>query len=139
MIIIDTDVISEVIHRKAAPAVLSWWRHADPAELHTTATVAAELLAGTAILPPGQRRDELESAIRQTLDEDFAQTILAFDLQASTAYAHVIAARRRAGRPISMADAQIAAVCLVHDAILATRNLRDFEGCGVRIVDPWQQ
>ena len=77
--------------------------------------------------------------IEGIVGEDFIGRILPFDSRAAIAYATVSAARRRAGRPISTADAQIAALARSHGATLATRNLRDFEGCGVEIINPWDE
>ena len=79
----------------------------------------------------------LQAALRATFDEDFAGRILPFDSAAVPAYVDIITSRRGAGRPISQFDAQIAAVARQHGAKLATRNVADFEGCGVAVVNPW--
>ena len=92
---------------------------------------------GARLLPAGKRRATLEAALRATFDEDLAGRILPFDSAAVPAYVDIVSARRAAGRPISQFDAQIAAVARHHSALLATRNVDDFEDCGVAVVNPW--
>ncbi|MFT4029708.1 MAG: PIN domain-containing protein [Protaetiibacter sp.] len=98
--------------------------------------VLAELLTGLELEPPSQKRSARERHLDHIF-ELFVGRILPFDEGAARAYPTIVATRRRAGRVISVPDAQIAAVCLVHDATLATRNVRDFAGCGIRVVNPW--
>jgi predicted nucleic acid-binding protein len=98
----------------------------------------AELVSGVELLPEGQKRTALEVAIESILNRDFSGQVLDFDVEAAYRYAQIRAQRRRAGHPIADLDAQIAAIALVHDATLATRNTRDFEQCGVRLVNPWE-
>jgi len=105
--------------------------------LFLTTTVVAELAAGIGLLPRGRRRLVLQDDFDLAVDHDFADRILAFDIDAARAYGHVFEVRKRLGRPIQVADAQIAAVCLVHDAALATRNVDDFAGLGLDLIDPW--
>lgn len=138
MILIDTNVISELMRPQPAPAVLDWFAAQDAARLFLSAVSEAELRAGAAFLPPGRRRDGLTAAIDAVIGVDFAGRLLAFDSAAAKAYAIVAAARRAAGRPIAEADCQIAAIARAHDAQVATRNVGDFAGCGVGIVDPWR-
>jgi predicted nucleic acid-binding protein len=97
----------------------------------------AELRTGIAILPAGQRREGLRAALDATIAEDFEGRILPFDTVAAKTYAEIASMRRAAGRPIADADCQIAAIARASGAIVATRNLRDFEGCGVDLVNPW--
>ena len=97
-----------------------------------TAVNEAELRFGVAILPAGRRRDALEAAMRRWLDLGFANRILPFDSAAARAYAEIAA-----GRPIGEADCQIAAISRSRGAALVTRNVRDFHGTGVEVVDPW--
>jgi toxin FitB len=89
------------------------------------------------LLPPGRRRSALEAAATSMFAEEFAGRILGFGADAAPAYARIASDRRRAGRPISHFDAQIAAIARSTGAAIATRNLADFGGCGVRVVDPW--
>ena len=138
MILLDTNVVSELMRPRPAAAVLDWFAARDAAQLFLSAVSEAELRAGAAILPPGRRRDDLTAVIDTMIAADFAGRLLAFDSAAAKAYAVIAASRRAAGRPIAEADCQIAAIARAHGAEVATRNTGDFEGCGVGIVDPWQ-
>jgi predicted nucleic acid-binding protein len=92
---------------------------------------------GVAILPVGQRQSSLLVAIDDMFNQDFAGRILAFDSSVVRAYVQIVTQRKQIGRPISQFDAQIAAIAKAHDAILATRNIKDFENCGIELVNPW--
>jgi predicted nucleic acid-binding protein len=137
MFLIDTNVISELMRATPAPSVLSWFSTQDPSTLYLSAVTEAELRTGIAILPEGQRREGLRAALDATIAEDFEGRILPFDTDAAKTYAEIASMRRAAGRPIADADCQIAAIARASGAIVATRNLRDFEGCGVDLVNPW--
>jgi len=137
MIVLDTNVISEVIKPDPAVEVTSWLALERPAAVFTTAITQAELLYGIEIMPQGRRRSAFEAAITRILNEVLADRILPFDSDAAEAYSRMAAARRAMGRPISEADARIAAITLSRGASLATRNTRDFEHCGIKVVNPW--
>jgi toxin FitB len=137
MFLIDTNVISELMRATPAPSVLNWFSTQDPSTLYLSAVTEAELRTGIAILPAGQRREGLRAALDATIAEDFERRILPFDTVAAKTYAEIASMRRAAGRPIADADCQIAAIARASGAIVATRNLRDFEGCGVDLVNPW--
>ncbi|MDT8854934.1 type II toxin-antitoxin system VapC family toxin [Paracoccaceae bacterium Fryx2] len=137
MIIIDTNVVSELMRAKPDPAVLAWFAGHAADTLFLTAVSEAELRTGAAILPAGQRRDRLVGAIGAMIDQDFAGRILPFDSPAARCYAEIAAARRGTGKPIMDADCQIAAIALACNAAIATRNVKDFEGCGGDIINPW--
>lgn len=106
--------------------------------LFLTSVTQAEILYGIGILDSGRRREELEVAAAAMFAEDFGSRILGFDTDAAPAYAAIASDRRRSGRPISQFDCQIAAIAHSRGAGLATRNIRDFEGCGIELIDPWQ-
>ena len=138
MIILDTNVVSELLRTAPDPKVVAWLAAEDGADVHLTAINEAELRLGVAIMPDGRRREALAEALEGILMEEFRGRILPFDSAAATAYAGIVAVRRAAGRPISQLDAQIAAVAQIHGADLATRNVRDFEGCDIDVINPWR-
>lgn len=137
MIVLDTNVVSELMRTAPEPGVASWVDRFPAAEVLVTAVTAAELMYGVARLPDGHRKRELHTRVEELLTEDFQDQILPFDAPAATHYAEIVASRERAGRPISMADAQIAAICRNWSAGLATRNVDDFVDTGVDAVNPW--
>ncbi len=137
MIVIDTNVISEVMRAQPAPEVLAWFGAQEARMLYLSAVGEAELRRGAAILPPGQRRDLLVTQIDAMINEDFSGRVLPFDSAAARAFAAIGSDRRGVGHPIAFADCQIAATARVHGATLATRNVADFEGCGVEVINPW--
>jgi hypothetical protein len=138
LIVVDTNVISELTRRAPAPEVISWLDSLDAAEVATTAITAAELLCGVARLPDGRRKTELGEAVQGLLSDDFQGRILSFDESAASRYAEIVSHRERLGRRIGIADAQIAAICRATGAILATRNTDDFEEAGIQLVNPWK-
>ena len=137
MIIIDTNVVSELMRASPDPAVLAWFAGHAANKLFLTAISEAELRTGAAILPAGQRRDRLAGAIDAMIEQDFAGRILPFDSLAARSYAEIAATRRTAGKPIMDADCQIAAIVRACGASIATRNVSDFEGCGIDVINPW--
>lgn len=137
MFLIDTNVISELMRATPAPSVLNWFSTQDPSTLFLSAVTEAELRTGIAILPAGQRREGLRAALDATIAEDFEGRILPFDSDAAKTYAEIAAARRASGRPIADADCQIAAIARSMGAMVATRNIEDFDGCGVPVINPW--
>ena len=139
MIVLDTNVLSELLRPTPAPQVEAWLAAQDGRNVYFTAVGEAQLRHGVAILPAGRRRDALAQAIEGMLDEDFRDRILPFDREAARAYAAIAAERRAAGRPISQFDCQIAAIARAQGASVATRNIGDYEGCGVAVIDPWAQ
>lgn len=139
MIILDTNVVSELLRPAPALAVEAWLAEQNGTEVYFTAVSEAELRRGVAILPAGRRRDALVDAVEGILTEDFRERILPFDSAAAQNYAVIAAVRHAAGRPISQFDCQIAAIARAHGAAVATRNVGDFEGCGIDVINPWNQ
>jgi len=137
VIVLDTNVVSELVRPSPNRSVVEWVDEHDSSELVLTALTAAELRAGVALLPEGRRGDELGMRIESLLVETFAGYVLAFDVGSSAYYAEVLAVRTRGGRPITTFDAQIAAVCRQYDSVLATRNTTDFTDTGIQLVNPW--
>jgi predicted nucleic acid-binding protein len=136
--VLDTNVISELMKPAPAGAVVGWIAGQPATSLYTTSVTQAEILHGIMLLPAGRKRAALEAAAEAMFRDDFAGRILPFGSDAAHAYARIAAERRRAGRPIAHFDAQIAAVARSAAAAIATRNVRDYDGCGVRVVDPWR-
>jgi predicted nucleic acid-binding protein len=138
MIVLDTNVLSEPMRPRPSIKVLDWMRSQPAAMLFTTTITEAEVFFGIAILPDSERRRALESAAATTFTNHMAGRILSFDSAAAREYANLAAARRRSGRPLSEPDARIAAIARSRGAVLATRNIADFTGCALEIVDPWR-
>jgi predicted nucleic acid-binding protein len=137
MIVLDTNVLSELMRRRPAARVVRWVDEQDADALAITAVTVAELLYGVARLAEGARKTEFATAVDALVREDFAGRVLPFDVAAAARYAELVAGRDRNGRPISVSDGQIAAICRCHGAALATRNVRDFDATGTVVLDPW--
>jgi toxin FitB len=137
MIVLDTNVLSEALRPVPEPSVLNWLADQPSASLFTTAVTRGEILYGVRLLSDGKRRKGLWDAANKIFDEDFAGQVLSFDGDAAGMYADIAASRRIAGKPISQFDAMIAAMARSRGAILATRNVKDFESCGIEVVNPW--
>jgi toxin FitB len=136
MIVLDTNVLSESMASSPNISVRHWLSRQAPDQLFTTSVSMAEILQGIELLPAGKRRGGLLAGAEKMFSL-FHGRILHFHEDAARAYAPIAVLRRRRGRPISLFDAQIAAIAHAHGASLATRNTADFEGCGIRLIDPW--
>lgn len=137
MIVLDTNVVSELMRAAPDRAVAAWAVNADTqAELHVTALTVAEIRYGIARMPDGRRKQDVMAAANKLLTA-FAQRVVPFDLAAAARYGDLVAGRESSGHPISVFDAQIAAVCQARSATLATRNVKDFDGTGIPVIDPW--
>jgi len=138
MIVIDTNVASELMRPTPDTRVVAWMRAQDGSELYTTSITVAEIGYGVERLPEGARKALLKATAAQAFSA-FTEHVLAFDADAASLYGTIVTARERDGAPIEGFDAQIAAICRRHAATLATRNVTDFEQTGVDIVDPWSE
>lgn len=138
MILLDTNVLSELMKPAPAARVVRWVAAQSATSLFVSSITQAEILHGIALMPAGRRRNAVAAAADGMFASDFEGRILPFGSDAAHAYAQIAADRRRAGRPISHFDAQIAAVARCAGAVIATRNVADFERCGVKIIDPWE-
>ncbi len=136
MIVVDTNVTSELMRPSPSPAVTAWVQARDATGLYTTSITLAEVRYGIERLADGRRKDLLRSAAEDVFSA-FADHILAFDATAAVDYAAIVSARDRTGAPIDGFDAQIAAICRAHGATLATRNIKDFHDTGIEVTDPW--
>jgi predicted nucleic acid-binding protein len=137
MIILDTNIVSEMMRPVPEPSVLRWFANSIEDDTHLTAISLAEILLGIELLPVGKRRDVLRAGAERTFAV-IPGRVLGFDEKAAAAFSSISSTRRKLGKPISQFDAQIAAIARAHNALLATRDIADFEGCGVRVVNPWE-
>jgi len=138
VIILDTNVISELMRPAPEARVLHWFSTQAAEDLHITAVTMAEILYGIELITAGRRRDVVRSGAEKVFEAVFADRILTFEDRAARAFSQIASSRRRQGKPMTEFDAQIAAIARVHGATLATRNPYVFEGCGVRLVNPWE-
>jgi len=138
MILLDTNIISEMM--KAAPSVqvLKWMNQQKSVQLAISTITIAEIEYGINVLPDGKRRRYLEKAFSQTVNESFKHRIFSFDESAAVLYGKWMGKRKNSGRPASLLDGQIAAVALANKMTLATRNIRDFENSGLKLVNPFE-
>jgi toxin FitB len=137
MIILDTNVVSELMRASPSDVVVDWVDRQPADDVYLTAITLGELLYGIARLPDGRRKTSLADQLEVMIADDLDHRVAAFDETAAAHYADIVARRERCGRPISAADAQIAAICRCHDGVLATRNVSDFASIGIEVVDPW--
>lgn len=137
MIVLDTNLVSELMRPRPNEHVIAWLDAQKADTMWLTSVNVAELLFGIARIPNGARKRGFEEVARRMIEEDFAGRVLSFDLEAAAIYASLAAKRESAGQAMSLADGQIAAICLAHDASLATRNGRHFAGLGLEVLNPW--
>jgi len=138
MILLDTNVLSEVMKPRPDPSVLAWIDSQDPDDLGTSMIVVAEIISGLDLMPVGNRQSQLRQKAEYMFSEFFRGRIFALDLPAARAYGIVLKTRKAARKPIDEMDALIAATAFANGASLATRNISHFENCGVRLFDPWK-
>ena len=136
MVMLDTNVLSELMRPASDRVIAAWVADRATSSLYLTAVSEAELRSGLAIMPSGQRRDGLAAGLERMLRTGFANRVLPFDSGAARAYAEIVAARRRVGRPIPETDCQIAAIARSHGMAVATRNVGDFTDTGIEVIDP---
>ena len=137
MFILDTNIVSEVMRNVPSPEVMGWLDERPKRDFYVTAVTQAEILTGIAFLPEGRRRSELVKAAEYAFNNLFSGRALTFDSAAAHAYAEIASARRSAGKPISQFDGQIAAIARSRSMTVATRNVADYEGCGITVTNPW--
>lgn len=137
MILLDTNVISAVMMPAPPGAVLRWLNDQDTVRLFLPSITLAEISYGLRVLPDGRRQRDLEGRFEQFLVAGFDQRILSFDQKAALLYGEVMGHRQELGRPLGILDGQIASIARAHQLAVATRNTRDFEECGVELVNPF--
>jgi predicted nucleic acid-binding protein len=138
MIIIDTNIISETFRPVPDRTVADWLRRQPLSEVFVTSVNKAELLTGLALMSDGKRKQALADAIERFFEESLMTPVLGFEEAAAIQYARIFSHRRKSGRPISEMDCEIAAIALTHGYSVATRNVWDFDNCGVEIINPWE-
>ncbi|CAM3717044.1 type II toxin-antitoxin system VapC family toxin [Occultella aeris] len=135
MIVLDTNVVSELMRAHPEPSVASWFERVADTDLAITTVTTAELHYGLARLPEGHRKLALATALSEVLSA-YADALLPFTASAAERYGEIVSSRESIGRPITVLDAQIAAICADLGSTLATRNVRDFEGLDIELIDP---
>lgn len=138
MIVLDTNVLSELMRPVPDAQVVGWLDSQDAMSVTISAITVAEILYGIERLPDGSRKRGFAAMASAMFEEDFSGRILPFDSEAAVHYAEQVAASESEGRPVHMADAQIAAICIRHEAVLATRNIKDFSTLNVETINPWE-
>ena len=137
MLILDTNVISELMNPQGSQTVKSWVNSQLRERLFTTTITQAEILYGIAILPEGNRKQRLQDAAHIIFNEELVNQLLVFDSESAENFASLSTDRKKQGNPISQFDAQIAAICRTHQAAIVTRNVDDFLKCQIEIINPW--
>ena len=138
MIVLDTNVISELMHSEPHPVVFDWMAAQPRKTLYTSAIVVAEIQFGIALMRERKKKAALQTAANGLFDEDMDNRVLSFDEDCAAHYAKLVSQRRRAGHPLVGFDGLIAATAFAAGASLATRNISDFEGCGLTLINPWE-
>ncbi len=136
MFILDTNVLSEMMRVTRVPEVAAWMDAQDEALLFTTSISQAELFSGLAVMADGRRRRDLVKIALEMFAE-FDGRVLSFDTDAASAYADLYAGRRAMGRPSAPLDLMIASIARSQGAVMVTRDVGGFEGCGVPLINPW--
>jgi toxin FitB len=136
-VLLDTNVVSELMKKVPDPSVALWQSRQPQTSLFVSAVTQAEMLFGARTLPAGQRRRLLELSLDNIFGKSFSGRVLAFDSNCAGHFADLVAARHKRGKPIGQFDAQIASIARAHHMPVATRNVRDFEDCGVVVINPW--
>ena len=139
MVVIDTNIVSELMSAEPSVEVLAWMDDRPRRELFVTAVTEAEVRTGIAFLPEGRRRRGLAEACERAFGSLFAGRVLPFDSDAARAYAEIVATRRGLGRPVSQTDGQIAAIARSRGMAVVTRNIQDFESMEIDVIDPWEK
>jgi predicted nucleic acid-binding protein len=137
MIILDTNIISEMMKPTPSPSVISWLDAQEVAYLYVTAITIAEISYGLNALPEGQRRASLQQAFNESILSAFENRLLPFEESAAYTYGALMAERKLKGKPLSIPDGQIAAISKIQKATLATRNTNDFIECGIVLINPF--
>jgi toxin FitB len=137
MIILDTNIISELMRNRPEPKVIRWVNEQIDINLYSTAITAAELRAGATVMPSGKNKIRILEQLRLVFEEDFGNRVLAFDDECAKYYASIVSERKLLGKPILQIDAMIASICAKFGAAICTRDVGGFSHCGLRVINPW--
>ncbi|HAK47009.1 MAG TPA: VapC toxin family PIN domain ribonuclease [Spirochaeta sp.] len=138
MIVLDTNILSEVMRAKPEKLVVDWLDSLPGDEFLLPSITVAEILYGIEAMPEGKRKVDYFSSVEKLFNIVFKNKVLAFDGHAAVEYAGIVARRERKEQPVSMADAMIAAICRSRNLVLATRNIKDFTDTGIELINPWK-
>ena len=138
MILLDTNVVSEVMRTRPAEAVVTWLNGQDSEKLYVSAITIGEIAYGLRILPDGKRRSGLRERFERFVALAFDQRVLAYDDSAARIYGELMGDRKEFGLPMSVPDGQIAAIARLNHLAIATRNVSDFENCGIEVINPFE-
>ena len=138
MILLDTNVVSEVMKTGPAEAVLAWLNSQDSEKLYVSAVTIGEIAYGLRILPDGRRRSGLRERFERFVNLAFDQRVLPYDESAARIYGELMGDRKELGLPMSVPDGQIAAIASLNHLAVATRNVVDFENCGIEVINPFE-
>ena len=139
MIVLDTNVVSEMMKPSPKPSLVDWLNRQETATLYLSTITLAEIGYGLHAMPDGQRRRSLEDRFEEFIAEGFDQRILGFDRVSACAYGELMGRRKTLGRPMSILDGQIASIARANRFAIATRNVHDFEECGVSLINPFEE
>ncbi len=138
MILLDTNVISAVMMKAPSQTVVRWLNAQESMRLYLSSVTLAEIGYGLSVLPAGRRRRDLENRFAKFVAQGFEQRVLSFDAKAALQYGEIMGHRKRLGRPLGILDGQIASIAWARGLAVATRNIRDFEECGLELVNPFE-
>jgi toxin FitB len=139
MIIVDTNVVSELMKHIPSINVVAWIDKQISEDLFLTTITVAEIDYGLSVLPTGARRNSMRIAFEKVIEEAFAFRVLSFDSNAARLYGQIMGHRKKLGRLMSLFDGQIASIAHAHKAAVATRNVQDFDECGLTIINPFEE
>jgi len=139
LIILDTNVVSETVKPKCNEVVLDWLSSQIPEQLFFTSPGVAEIYVGLELLPFGKRKTNLALELSEVIEELFQQRILPFDAESAIYYANIMVNSKKGGRPISIFDAQTAAIAKYRGFAVATRDTKPFLDIGLTVINPWTQ
>ena len=139
MILLDTNIVSEVMKPAPKRVVVEWMNHQETVTLYLSTITLAEIGYGLRIMADGKRRRSLEGRFEKFVDDGFDQRILGFDTAAARLYGEVMGHRKAVGRPLSILDGQIASIARANNFTVATRNVDDFKDCGLSLINPFQE